>query len=116
MVDDANNERKLDEIMERLSATTAESVFGEPITRGDRTIIPMAEVSAGFGFGLGSGPAGGGSGGGGGKRARPVGVVALDADGVHIHPSVDVTRLATLALLVIAWNVFWIFKTIRQRG
>ena len=106
------------EALERLGGVVAvERVFGEPVTRGDRTIIPMAAVSTAFGYGGGSSAAEGADGGGGGGRlaAHPVGVIELNADGVHIHPVVDVTRLVTLLLLVGAWNVFWIVRAIQKR-
>ncbi len=103
--------------LERLGGVVAvERVFGEPVTRGDRTVIPMAAVVTAFGYGGGSGAAAGANGGGGGGRlaAHPVGVIELNSDGVHIHSVVDVTRLVTLLLLVGAWNVFWIFRAIQK--
>ena len=33
------------------------SVFGEPQTQGERTVIPVATTRFGFGFGLGAAPA-----------------------------------------------------------
>ena len=105
------------EALERLGGVVAvERVFGEPVTRGDRTIIPMAAVATAFGYGSGgSSAAEGADGGGGGGRlaAHHVGVIELNSDGVHIHPVVDVTRLVTLLLLVGSWNVFWIVRAIR---
>ncbi len=73
-------------------------VVGAPIEAQGRTVIPL--VSLGFGFGAGggagsgTGPAkgganprgegtGGGTGGGGG--VRPVGVIIIDKDGVHVE-------------------------------
>jgi uncharacterized spore protein YtfJ len=86
----------MDEIEELLNS---KRVVGEPIEAQGRTLIPL--VSLGFGFGAGggtgsgTGPArgntsprgegtGGGTGGGGG--VRPVGVIVIEKDGVHIEP------------------------------
>jgi len=62
------------------TAAKVKSVFGEPITAGEKTIIPVARIVYGFGGGTGSGgletktARGEGGGGGGGVRALPVGV------------------------------------------
>jgi uncharacterized spore protein YtfJ len=67
-------------IAEKLGAEArVTNVFGEPVTRGDWTVIPVASVSYGFGGG------GGGTtdrqtaegGGGGYVRAVPVGVIEI---------------------------------------
>jgi len=71
----------LQSIHENLAtAAKVKSVFGEPITAGEKTIIPVARIVYGFGGGTGSGgletktARGEGGGGGGGVRALPVGV------------------------------------------
>ncbi|MCC6628894.1 MAG: hypothetical protein IT340_16010 [Chloroflexi bacterium] len=104
-----------------IDAATVRRVFGDPIERGDRTVIPMASIEAMVGFGSGSGgqtaPDGGGSGSGVGGRtqATPVGAIELDADGVHIHFSPNVTaRIVVTIALVVAWNAFWALYTIRR--
>lgn len=73
-------------------------VIGDPIEIQGRTIIPL--VSLGFGFGAGGGagtgtgpkrgetaPSGEGKGGGtgGGGGVRPVGVLVIDKDSVHME-------------------------------
>jgi len=76
-----------------LSNATVKSVYGDPITFGDRTIVPVARVAYGFGGGFGSrlkagqapnllgegnrGPGEEGGGGGGGVAAMPLGVVEV---------------------------------------
>ncbi len=77
-----------------LSNATVKSVYGDPITFGDRTIVPVARVAYGFGGGYGSrlksgqapsvvaeggprGPGEEGGGGGGGVAAMPLGVVEV---------------------------------------
>ena len=52
------------------SSATVKNVYGEPVSRGDRTVIPVARIAYAFGGGGGSkgeqaGPEGGGGGGGG---------------------------------------------------
>jgi uncharacterized spore protein YtfJ len=116
----------IEQMLERLSVDT---VFGEPTTEGDVTIIPVAEVGIGFGygFGWGQGPGetaetgeeaagtseGGGGGGGAGGRARPVGYIRIAPDSLTFHPINDETRIALAGIAMGAWAVFWISKTIR---
>jgi hypothetical protein len=69
-------------------------VFGEPTTRGDVTVIPVARVRWGFGCGGGraetppAGPASG-SGGGGGVAADPIGYLELGPEGAAFRPIRD---------------------------
>ena len=77
--------------IERLLNT--KTVVGEPITAEGNTIVPL--VSFGFGFGAGGGSGkgdkegkgegtGGGTGGGGG--IKPVAIIVVNKDGVHVVP------------------------------
>jgi uncharacterized spore protein YtfJ len=61
----------------------ARHVLGEPIQRGDVTVIPFVSYGFGFGAGGGSGAGGGGTGAGGG--IRPLGAIIIDAQGVRIE-------------------------------
>ncbi|MFC2046701.1 GerW family sporulation protein [Chloroflexota bacterium] len=72
---------------------TTRTVVGEPITIGDRTLIPL--ISIGFGFGAGGGEGkgeakqkgeGAGGGTGGGAWVRPRAVIIIDKEGVRIEP------------------------------
>ncbi len=90
-----------------LDSAGVERVFGSPVEKGDRVLVPAAEVVAVMGFGGGSGggrrggeESGGGGGGGGGGRtlSRPVAVVVAGPDGVRVEPVVDVTKIALAAL------------------
>jgi uncharacterized spore protein YtfJ len=71
-------ERMADKLGGRASVT---AVYGEPVTSGGVTVIPVAEV--GFGFGGGAGSEVGtaktdeGGGGGGGACARPRGFIEI---------------------------------------
>jgi|DewCreStandDraft_5_1066085.scaffolds.fasta_scaffold15121_3 uncharacterized spore protein YtfJ len=115
----------LRELWSRLEATPAaasvRTVFGEPVRVGDRVIIPVAQVCGGVGLGFGQRPAAGaeggpsaqGGGGGGGFTARPLAVVVATPERVEVQPVLDLTRLAVVGMLLLAWNVFWISRTVR---
>jgi uncharacterized spore protein YtfJ len=85
-----------DRLLERLAELVGgragvQAVFGEPTTRENLTVIPVARVRWGFGGGGGSadtppsGPASG-SGGGGGVAADPIGYLELGPDGAAFRP------------------------------
>ena len=103
--------RELSQIPER---ATAAACFGEPITSGDRTAIPVAQVSYGMGFGYGSGgerpskegsfSLGGGGGGGGGSNSRAIAVIEISPDGVKVLPIHDHTSV-TLAGITLGGTV-----------
>ena len=66
----------------------AQTVYGEPITVGDKTILPVARILYGFGGGSGdssSHPSRGG-GGGGGCIAKPLGVVEITPSRTRFIP------------------------------
>ena len=71
----------------------SETIIGEAITVGDRTVIPVVTISVGFGAGGGQGEdkkamAGFGGGGGGGAKIEPAAFIILDEDGVSLLPMV----------------------------
>ena len=77
----------------------------------------------GFGFGQGEGPAtaegepkeaGVGGGGGGGVSATPVAILEVTPQGTRVVPVLDTTRIAIAGLLMVAWNVFFLSKALRQ--
>ena len=80
-------DKTVGEIERMLSSKT---VVGDPIEIEGNTLIPL--VNVGFGFGVGSGEGteqekgsghGGGTGGGGG--VKPVALVVINGDGVHVE-------------------------------
>ncbi|HZG67102.1 MAG TPA: spore germination protein GerW family protein [Herpetosiphonaceae bacterium] len=106
-------------VMERLIAVAEPStVFGQPMSGGEYTVITASEVAIGLGFGYGGGggiaPAadaqsgaiqqmaangyGRGVGGGGGASARPVAIISIGPNGVQVKPVIDQTKIV-LALL-----------------
>ena len=70
----------------------SETVIGEPVTVGDRTIIPVVKISVGFGAGGGQGDSekkgtGFGGGGGGGAKIEPFAFIIIDKDDVKLLPA-----------------------------
>ncbi|MBN1953700.1 MAG: hypothetical protein JW900_01510 [Anaerolineae bacterium] len=133
--------QQLEKTLDRLSI---KSVFGEPLREGETTLIPVAEVSLGFGYGYGAGPAPqagaaeeealaeapvtdegaievelekkmGGAGSGGGGKARPLGYIRIDPEGVRFESIEDETRIALAGIAMVAWCVFWVAMAIRGR-
>lgn len=77
-------ETTLERIMGRLAArlggdATVRMVYGDPIQRGEVTVVPVARAR--YGFGAGRGPNGGdgeeSGGGGGGAQVSPVGYIEI---------------------------------------
>ena len=62
----------------------SETVFGEPITAGETTIIPVSKISFGFAA-AGSGKDHGNSGTGGGVQVIPVALITVQKDKVQVH-------------------------------
>ena len=106
-------ERALNQITQ---AARAQAVFGEPVQRGDYTVIPCARVSVGLGLGGGSGAGprakgeqgqaqgqaqgqGEGAGGGGGATSRPMAAIVISPRGVRVQPIVDATRVVVTSLV-----------------
>ena len=70
----------------------SESIIGDPITIGDRTVIPVVKLSVGFGAGGGQGEdekarSGFGGGGGGGASIEPAAFIIIDKDGIKLLPA-----------------------------
>ncbi|MEU1280885.1 spore germination protein GerW family protein [Streptomyces sp. NPDC005805] len=83
----------LEALADRFGARAcARTVFGEPVTHGDVTVVPVAGTAYGFGAGLGAGreteTARTGGGGGGGAGARPRGFIVI-AGGTAVYKSVS---------------------------
>jgi uncharacterized spore protein YtfJ len=103
-------------------AARPEVVFGQPIERGDVTIIPCCEIALGMGMGGGAGSspatektekAGGeGIGAGGGARGRPVAAIVITRGNVRIEPIVDATKVALAALTTAGFMAFWVARLV----
>jgi uncharacterized spore protein YtfJ len=90
----------------RVARMAAKRVYGEPVTRGDVTVIPAAVVLSGAGGGSGRAPdtdehGGSGMGSGYGMIARPVGAWVIKDGKVRWRPAVDVTRLVVIGAGVV---------------
>ncbi len=67
----------------------SETIVGEPVSAGDRTVIPVSRISVGFGAGGGQdsksdNTARYGGGGGGGAIIEPIAFLVLDKDKVSL--------------------------------
>ena len=99
---------------ETLSAgATVRNVYGEPVTVGQRTVLPVAKVRFGFGGGGGfhsDGDRPGRGGGGGGRVAlAPCGVVEVTPDGARFIYFRETERMAAAlaAGIVVGLAVAW---------
>ena len=99
---------------EARDAITVKRVYGDPYERNGVTVIPAATVAGGGGGGSGDGaePGQTGSGSGFGLGARPVGAYVIAGDEVRWEPAVDVSRIATQAIVagcaviaLLAWGL-----------
>jgi uncharacterized spore protein YtfJ len=91
-------------LAERLqTSASVKNVFGDPITVGDKTVIPVARIGYGLGAGAGgirdgesTGPDGPirKGGGGGGVGVEPAGVLEITPAGTRFIAFADPKRLA----------------------
>jgi uncharacterized spore protein YtfJ len=91
-------------------------IYGEPVVRNGRTIVPIADVGSAFGFGSGSsgepGKEGEGGGGGGKVTGKPIGYLEITDDGSCFKPVYDVTKIAIWG---IAASAFVLWMMIRRK-
>lgn len=71
---------------------SAESIIGEAVTVGGKTVVPVVKISVGFGAGGGEGEkeksvGGFGAGGGGGCIVEPAAFIIMDETGVSLLPA-----------------------------
>ncbi len=71
----------------------SETIVGQPITVGSKTIVPVVRITVGFGAGGGEGSledkkgSGFGGGGGGGARIEPAAFIVIDEHGISLLPA-----------------------------
>jgi hypothetical protein len=78
----------LTKILEQIGMQAgAKAVFGEPVERDGRTVVPVAQTMMGVGAGSGdSDEAGSGAGAGGGALSRPLGYIEISQYGTEFVP------------------------------
>ncbi|WP_396612458.1 GerW family sporulation protein [Haloferax sp. S1W] len=107
-IDIETTDRELLSSLESITQTDARTVYGDPVTVGEKTVIPVARVAFGMGMGGGSGTdesgadGGEGFGGGGGAQATPLGVVEVTPDETTFIRFADRGRLARILAVGIA--------------
>jgi sporulation protein YtfJ len=74
------------------SIAKSETIIGEPVTLGDKTVVPIVKITAGFGAGGGEGSEGDkrsgfGGGGGGGVSIEPAAFLVIDGEKVSLLPA-----------------------------
>ncbi|KAB1196122.1 MULTISPECIES: spore germination protein GerW family protein [Haloferax] len=100
--------RRLLSPLESILGTDTKTVYGDPVTVGEKTVIPAASITYGMGMGGGTGTdetgeeGGEGFGGGGGVRATPIGVVEVTADETRFVKFGTERRLAGIFALGVA--------------
>jgi uncharacterized spore protein YtfJ len=84
------------------STASVKNVFGEPVSAGERTIIPVARIAYGFGGGGGGLADNPGGGGGGRVSAVPAGVIEVSPQGTRFIPIPDWRKAAAFGLIAFA--------------
>ncbi len=136
------NQKQATELVEKLfTVAKPETIYSQPVSANDYTVITASEVSVSMGFGFGSGggidpvpiegnPAsqtnpqeqtdeingsGGGGGGGGGGLAvgRPVAVISIGPQGVRVEPVMDITKIA-LAFITMLGGMLIMFNKMKK--
>ncbi|MFB9674596.1 spore germination protein GerW family protein [Streptosporangium vulgare] len=101
-------------------AATVKRVFGEPITQGGVTVIPVARVGAGGGGGGGKQEGGEkpgeGSGGGFGVSATAVGVFVVKDGQVSWQPAIDYDKLIVGGQVVVIVALLTLRAFARRRA
>jgi uncharacterized spore protein YtfJ len=110
----------IDELFVRLedmqAQASVDAVYGQPVTVGEKVVIPMASVAYGFGLGFGegtdqaAGESGGCAGGGegGGMGARPLGVIEITPEHTRVEPYVNEQAVTLAGMVLGAWSIFWV--------
>ena len=126
-------QKDANELMGKLfDAAQPEAIFSPPVVHGEYAVITASETIGGLGYGYGGGGgvegadsedgasetgasygSGGGGGGGGSILARPVAVISIGPDGVHVEPIVDPTKIA-IAFFTTMAAIFMSLRRIRK--
>jgi uncharacterized spore protein YtfJ len=99
-----------------LGQANVKTIYGEPISAHEKTIIPVAKIMYGFGAGAGTGDLGEkntrgeGGGGGGGVRAIPVGVIEVSREQTRFVPISDKRKLVGAVLAGVGFGMWWSWR------
>lgn len=111
-------ETLIERLAERIGGRAgAGTVFGDPVTQGDITVIPVARTSFGFGGGTGPDPTNTdrrNEGGGGGAITKPIGFIELDPTGARYRAIGD-RRLLAMVVALGAAGLLLVIRTARRR-
>ena len=129
---DVQNNEDAREVFEQFIAVAhVDSVFGQPLTVGEYTVITASEVSVAMGIGYGKGygnypakgerdikeqsSAGSGGGGGGVSLARPVATISIGPKGTTVAPVLDFTKVS-IALITALGSMVLVFLQMLGRS
>ncbi len=111
----------IDELFTRLDelqkSANVNAVFGQPVQKGEKTVIPIATVRYGFGLGFGEqeeSPSEVNSGGGGaaGAIAKPLGLAEITPESTRVEGIVDEQMVLRGGMLLGAWSIFWVARAL----
>jgi uncharacterized spore protein YtfJ len=105
------------------TSVSVKNVFGDPISVGDKIVIPVARFGYGFGAGGGSKagsspnqqPQQSGGGGGGGVGAEPAGVLEITPTETRFIPFTDRKRMGAAVAAGFLMGVFFARRKKRNR-
>jgi uncharacterized spore protein YtfJ len=102
----------IEQLAQRLGiSASATTVYGQPVERGDVTVIPVAKARYGFGGGSGTNKKGDeGSGGGGGVAVTPIGYIEIKDGKTQFRKIRDPQSLIT----ALAVGGIFTFLTVRS--
>jgi uncharacterized spore protein YtfJ len=125
-----NNEDPREVFEQFIAVAHVDSVFGQPLTIGEYTVITASEVSVAMGIGYGKGygtypakgegevkeqsGAGGGGGGGGISLARPVATISIGPKGATATPVLDFTKIYITLITVLGSMVLVFLQMLRR--
>ncbi|HEY7348323.1 MAG TPA: spore germination protein GerW family protein [Ktedonobacterales bacterium] len=120
MTQPKSHAQTLEQTMNRLvNVARTDAVFGQPVQRDGVTVIPCSEIALGLGLGGGAprqnteeqrSETGEGLGGGGGVRERPVAVIVMAQDGVHVKPILNLNRIAASVFSALGLSFLWLAR------
>lgn len=104
----------VERLAQRLGANAdAKYIYGEPIERGEVTIVPVARAAYGFGGGGGKKGEEEGSGGGGGVAVKPVGYIEIKNGETRFRPIRDPFIYAAIVTAFAPIVIFTVLRLTR---